>query len=62
MVFEYITNASFSFIGEFFRRFDISVQSNVYDIFEMFDSGFCRRYVIENGIIAAIQKFNLNQE
>lgn len=62
MIFEYITNAGFNFVEQFSRRLDIPVQDNGYDIPEMLGSGFCRRYAIEDGIIAVIQKFNLKQE
>lgn len=62
MIFEYIAGASFDFIRHFTQRFNIPAQTNGYIIPERLGSGFCRRYITENGIIAIINKFCLKEK
>ena len=62
MTFEYTVNTNFDVIERFAKQFDIPLQANGYAIPETLGNGFGRRYVIEDGVLATVQKFNLKQE
>jgi len=62
MIFEYTVNTDFNAIECFARQFDIPLQANEYAIPEALGTGFGRKYVIEDGMSATVQKFNLKQK
>ena len=62
MIFEYTVDTDFDAIECFAQQFDIPLQANEYAIPETLGNGFGRKYVIEDGVFATVQKFNLKQE
>jgi hypothetical protein len=62
MFFEYTASSGFDFIKHFAQKFNISLQTDGLIIPKTLGSGYCKRYIIENGFITIVHKLNLKHE